>query len=124
MNLRQFEKLVRRALEDIPESFRGYLEEVAFMVEDRVTPALARRLDLDPAEPDPLGFYDGVPLGERGSFDTSPVMDTIYVFREPHVEQFGDDRRELIEQVRITVIHEIAHHFGLEEDEVDDLGYG
>ena len=83
----EFDRLVEEALDGIPEEFRRHLENVSFVVEDRPDEAWRRRFEFADDEPDPLGFYDGVPLGERTSFDEPwPVRDTIYVFREPLIE--------------------------------------
>ena len=82
-------------------------------------------LDLDPEEDTLLGFYDGVPVGERShSSDLpEPVTDTIYLFQGA-LEEACESEAELVEEIRVTLLHEIGHHFGLDDDEIEKLGYG
>lgn len=125
MNPEGFDQLVEEALAEIPDQFRKYLEEVSFVIQDRLHPEQRRDFGFEAGDRDPLGFYDGIPLGERSSFDgLIPHRDTIYIFREPLIALCEGREEEMREEIRITVIHEIAHHFGMDEDEVDDLGYG
>jgi predicted Zn-dependent protease with MMP-like domain len=80
--------------------------------------------DEPPADdPDLLGWYEGTPLTERGSWYGGVLPDRIVVFRGPLLRMCAD-RDELVEEVRITVVHEIAHHFGIDDDRLHDLGYG
>lgn len=125
MGRRSFERLVERALRGIPAPFARHLETVRIIVQDEATDEqLALFDDADDPVDDLLGLYDGVPIEDRSSFDewATPVQDTIYVFRLPHEDMCSSDA-ELEEEVRKTVIHEIAHHFGLDEDDVARHGY-
>ena len=106
-----FDEHVQAALDSLPPELARGLENVAIVVEDE-----------HPAERDLFGWYDGVPLPERRAGD--PLYpDRIVIFRLPLEEAFGDDAPELERQIRITVLHELAHHFGLDEDRLEELGY-
>ena len=114
-----FERLVARALAGIPAPFRDALAEVAIVVDDEPTPEQRRENDL--ADDDMLyGLYEGVPRTEYGA-DWSGVPNRITLFRLPLEEDFADPA-ELADEVRITVIHELAHHLGIDDDRLDELG--
>ena len=114
-----FERLVARALAGIPAPFREALAEVAIVVHDEPTPQQRRENDL--ADDDMLyGLYEGVPRTEYGA-DWSGVPNRITLFRLPLEEDFADPA-ELADEVRITVIHELAHHLGIDDDRLDELG--
>ena len=114
-----FEELVQRALAGIPEPFRAALDEVAIVIDD--VPSRQQRLDneLDDGE-DLYGLYEGVPRTEYGA-DWAAVPNRITLFRLPLEEDFADPA-ELAGEVRITVIHELAHHLGIDDDRLDELG--
>ena len=97
-----FEEHVRRALDELPPDLARQLENVAVVVEDE-----------HPGEPDLFGLFEEAPY--------LPAKVTIY--RRPLEEEFGDDPRELHHEIRITVLHELAHYFGIDEDRLDQLGY-
>ena len=105
-----FEDHVRAALDELPPHIAEALENVAVVVEDE-----------NPEEPDLLGLYHGVPLPERGDMAGS-LPDTISIYRIPLEESFPDPN-ELREEIRITVLHELGHYFGLDEDRLEELGY-
>ena len=114
-----FERLVERALAGIPAPFREALAEVAIVIDDEPTAQQRRENDL--GDDDMLyGLYEGVPRTEYGA-DWSGVPNRITLFRLPLEEDFADPL-ELAEEVRITVIHELAHHLGIEDDRLDELG--
>ena len=114
-----FERLVARALAGIPAPFREALAEVAIVVDDEPTPQQRRENDL--ADDDMLyGLYEGVPRTEYGA-DWSGVPNRITLFRLPLEEDFADPA-ELADEVRITVIHELAHHLGIDDERLDELG--
>jgi predicted Zn-dependent protease with MMP-like domain len=107
-----FEALVDQALDDIPTEIASQVHNVVVLVEDE-----------PPAdEPDLLGVYEGVSLTERTA-DHTGLPDRITVFRRPLLEMC-ETPEELVREVRITVVHEIAHHFGIDDDRLHDLGYG
>ena len=105
-----FEDHVRAALDELPPDIAAALENVAVVVEDE-----------NPEDPDLLGLYHGVPLPERGDMAGS-LPDTISIYRIPLEESFRDPV-ELQEEIRITVLHELGHYFGLDEDRLAELGY-
>ncbi len=108
-----FEEHVRRALESLPDDLRRAMSNVAIVVEDE-----------NPEEPDLYGLYTGVPLTDRGAESYAGVLpDKIEIYRLPLEEEFGDDPEVLEEEIRVTVLHEIAHHFGIDEERLDELGW-
>jgi predicted Zn-dependent protease with MMP-like domain len=116
---RTFEHLVRRALWTLPESIQQLLDNVAIVVEDEPRTDQLEQSD----EPKTLfGLYEGRPLTDRGSDYNMVLPDVITIFRCPLEEAFPN-KAELTRQVQITVIHEIAHHFGIEEDRLEELGW-
>lgn len=105
-----FEDHVRAALDELPPHIASALENVAVVVEDE-----------NPEDPDLLGLYHGVPLPERG--DTAGLLpDKISIYRLPLEDSFPDPA-DLREEIRITVLHELAHYFGLDEEQIAALGY-
>jgi predicted Zn-dependent protease with MMP-like domain len=107
-----FEALVEQALDEIPDEIAALVHNVVVLVED----------DAPPDDPDLLGVYDGVSLPERGA-DHTGLPDRITIYRRPLLEMCAD-ADELVREVRITVVHEIAHHFGIDDDRLHDWGYG
>ncbi len=120
MSPSRFAKLVDEAIGLVPPEFRQVLDNVAIVVEDE--PADDLRADLGLADDETLfGFYSGTPLTERG-IDHSELPDQIIIYRLPLTEEFPDPD-ELRREVARTVIHEIAHHFGIDEDRLTELGW-
>lgn len=113
MGPRAFEELVERALEEVPEDLWAFVDNVAIIVED--APPLDAPHDL-------LGLYEGVPLTERGDY-AGVLPDRILIFREP-ILALCDTEAEVADEVIITVIHEIAHFFGIEEEQLHEWGWG
>jgi predicted Zn-dependent protease with MMP-like domain len=105
-----FDDHVRAALDELPPNLAAALKNVAVVVEDE-----------NPEDPDLFGLYHGVPLPERGDM-AGLLPDKISVYRIPLEESFGDPE-ELREEIRITVLHELGHYFGLDEDKIAELGY-
>ena len=116
---RLFERMVVRALDGLPADIRAMLDNVEIVVEDEPS---ADQLDGDDRHDGLLGLYQGVPLTERNSGYSMVLPDKITLFRGP-LERACANSAELMEQVRITVIHELAHHIGLDEDRIDELGW-
>ena len=109
-----FDALVDRALDEIPDELASLVRNVVVLVED------------EPPEDEPddlLGLYDGVALTERDGAMGFELPDRILVFRGPLLD-LCDSEAELVEEVRITVVHEIAHHFGIDDARLHELGYG
>lgn len=112
MTRERFEELVGDALDEVPAELAALVDNVVVLVEDE-----------PPADdPDLLGFYDGTPLTERDSRYAGVVPDRIMIFRNP-ILRMCEDADEVVEEVRITVVHEIAHHFGIDDDRLHELGY-
>lgn len=114
-----FERLVNRAVAGIPSPFREALAEVAIVIDDEPSEAQRRENDLGPGEM-LYGLYEGVPRTEYGA-DWVAMPNRITLFRLPLEEDFPDPA-DLADEVRITVIHELAHHLGIDDDRLDELG--
>ena len=112
MTPEEFEDLVAEALDEIPDELARLVDNVVFVVED----------DVAPGEEPLLGLYEGVPLTERGSWYAGVLPDRITVYRRPILE-ICDTEDDVIDEVHVTVVHEIAHHFGIDDDRLHDLGY-
>jgi predicted Zn-dependent protease with MMP-like domain len=118
----EIRKEVARILDRLPKRFRDGLRNLEIVVEKRPSAELLRAEGLDPRRDTLCGLYQGIPLPDRSSFDLPILPDKITVFSEPLLEDFPDPE-ELREQIRLTVLHEIAHYFGMDEDAIEDLGY-
>ncbi|HLI28199.1 MAG TPA: metallopeptidase family protein [Chloroflexota bacterium] len=112
----RFERLVREALRELPPAFARRLDNVAILIADRPSPEQLRALGLGPGET-LFGLYEGTPLAERGTGYHLALPDRITIFREPIVEACRSSR-EIKEEVRLTVIHELGHYFGLSDAEL------
>jgi predicted Zn-dependent protease with MMP-like domain len=115
-----FYKLVERALDGLPPELSRLLDNVAIVVDD--WPGYSTPLVSDSSGETLYGLYEGVPLTERGAGYHGVLPDKITIFRGPLERDF--EPAELGEQVRITVVHEIAHYFGFDEDRLEELGWG
>jgi len=115
-----FDRAVAQALAEIPPEFQPYLENVTIEVQPRPTRRFQREHDV-PA--DLLGIYVGVPLDQKGpEMAPSPLPDRIVIFSENLCEMCAT-WDELVQEIRVTVLHEVGHHFGLDEDRLSALGY-
>jgi predicted Zn-dependent protease with MMP-like domain len=115
MSREQFEWCVDRALDLIPEDVADMIQNVAIIVEDEPPAGSPRDL---------LGLYDGVPLTERtGYAGIGALPDRIFVFMNPTLA-ICQTRQDVVDEVVITVVHEVAHYFGIEEGRIHDLGWG
>lgn len=109
----RFEELVAEALDEIPEPLAKAMDNVVVLVED------------DPPERSLLGLYEGHMLTNRGT-DYGigmPLPDRIFIFRNP-ILRICRSERDVVREVAVTVVHEIAHHFGIEDDRLHELGWG
>lgn len=110
----RFEALVDEALDEIPDELVRLVHNVVVLVEE----------EPPGGEPDDLlGLYDGIAITEKDGWQAEPGPDRIFVFRGPLLD-FCDTEEQLVQEVRITVVHEIAHHFGIGEERLHSLGYG
>jgi len=118
----RFAKLVEEALRELPQPFAQHLEEVSVEIKDRPTQKQLKDQGLEEDEL-LLGLYVGHPMTQRSVEFSGMLPDAVYIFQED-VELVSESETDLIQQVRITVLHEIGHHFGMDEDDLDELGYG
>jgi predicted Zn-dependent protease with MMP-like domain len=108
-----FEEHVNRALASLPPDLREAMSNVEIVVEDE-----------NPEDPGIFGLYLGIPLTERGVESYAGVLpDKIAIYRVPLEEEFGDEPEVLEDEIRVTVLHEIAHHFGIDEGRLAELGW-
>ena len=105
----QFEELVGDALDDLPPELARLMDNVVVLVED------------DAPEPDLLGLYEGIPLTERGEY-AGALPDRITLYRNP-ICAICATVDDVVEEVYTTVVHEVAHHFGIDDDRLDELGW-
>ncbi len=112
MTPERFDELVSDALDLIPPELAAAIDNVVVLVADR-----------DPEDPELLGLYQGIALTERDSSYAGALPDTITIFRESLLE-ICDTEEDVIEEVVITVVHEIAHHFGIDDERLHELGWG
>ena len=108
----RFEELVAEALDQVPGELSELIDNCVVMVED----------DAPTDDPGLLGLYEGTPLTERGGDYTMVLPDRITVYRNPTLAMC-EDEEHVIEEVNITVVHEIAHHFGIDDERLHELGY-
>ncbi len=106
----RFERLVGEALDSLPPELGEMMENVVVVVED-----------VHPDE-DLLGLYEGVPLTERGDYGGMAMPDRVTVYRLP-ICAVCDSEQELVDQITVTVVHEVAHHFGIDDDTLEELGW-
>lgn len=112
MSARQFEYLVADALDNVPEALTRLMDNVVILVEDEA-----------PGEAELLGLYDGVALTSRGHEYGGVLPDRIFIYRLPTL-RICDTEEQVVSEVATTVVHEIAHHFGIDDARLHDLGWG
>jgi predicted Zn-dependent protease with MMP-like domain len=122
MNRSDFNEIVQQSIDSLPVKFRKALKNLSIVVEDSPAPELLAEFGFEPDET-LLGLYVGVPLPDRAFADEPYLPDQIFIFRAP-LEKMCRTSAELRKQIRITLIHEIAHYFGFDEDHLDRLGLG
>jgi len=112
MSRTRFEELVSDALDEVPSDLTRLMDNVVVLVEDR-----------NPEEPSLLGLYEGIALTERGWDYGGELPDRIFIYRRALLD-VCDSEQEVVDEVAITVVHEIAHHFGIDEERLHGLGWG
>ncbi len=117
MNLEEFATVVRKTLSRLPDWAQEAMHNVDIQILDEPD------ADLDPHNERLLGLYTGVPLPEREANHAGELPDVIYLFRIPHLE-LGLSRDQLLFEIETTVIHEVAHYFGIDDDHLDEIGWG
>jgi predicted Zn-dependent protease with MMP-like domain len=108
----RFDELVADALDEIPPELAQMMDNVVVLVADR-----------NPDEPDILGLYEGIALTDRGYDYAGALPDRIFVYREPILAACATEE-DVVEEVAVTVVHEIAHHFGIDDERLHQLGWG
>ncbi|MEV6229442.1 metallopeptidase family protein [Saccharopolyspora shandongensis] len=112
MTRARFEELVGDALDLLPAEFAAAMNNVVVLVEDA-----------NPEDPSLLGLYEGIALTERDSTYSGVLPDRITIYREPLLDMCADEE-EVVDEVAVTVVHEIAHHFGIDDEKLHALGWG
>ena len=131
----RFDRLFEEVLASLPASIHELMDEAPIVLEDRPSKKLLLELGIDPADDDLCGLHTGVALTHRTVHDTGMLPDVIHLFREGIIEHaggwkegedeegpYGGEER-IKKEIRITILHEIGHHFGLDEDDLARLGY-
>ena len=108
-----FEELVAEALDTIPAELATLIDNVVVLVED----------EAPEDNPDLLGLYEGTPLTERNGWYAGVLPDTIRLFRLP-ILRICDSYDDVVEEVQVTVVHEVAHYFGIDDERLHELGWG
>lgn len=116
-----FERLAAQALDDLPEPFASHLDNVDVVVEDEPTPEEIADAGLEPGGT-LFGLYVGIPQTERDAGYTFTMPDKITLYRGP-ICRACDTAEDVREEVMVTVVHEIAHHFGISDDRLTELGW-
>ena len=111
MSPEEFDECVNEALDTIPDELAALIDNCVVLVEDAPPPG-----------EDLFGVYEGIPLTERGWDYGGVLPDRILIFREPHLQE-SSTREELVDEIHVTVVHEIAHHFGVDDERLHQLGY-
>jgi predicted Zn-dependent protease with MMP-like domain len=122
MDRDRFRALVSEALDGIPEPFLSKLANVEVIVEDEPGDALLEDMGLDPRRDSLFGLYEGTPLDERGDTDPMALPDRITIFYRPLVHAFRTPAR-LRREIQKTIIHEVGHFFGFDDDDLESEGY-
>lgn len=117
MHRREFERVIDELLDDLPEWALERIHNLRVVVEEWPSE------EQDPDDEGLLGLYDGIALPERGHDYVNALPDTIWIFRQPHLA-LALPEDELREEIRRTVLHELAHYFGLDDDYLDEIGWG
>lgn len=109
-------------LERLPKEFRNHLHNVEMVIEKKPKKSQLKAVGLDPQRSVLYGLYEGTPLSKRSTLHPPLLPDKITLFSEPLIHDF-QDLAELRKQIRITILHEIAHYFGMDEAKIEKLGY-
>lgn len=121
LNRKKFEEIVADALDGLPPDIAEAMTNVAVIVEQWPSPETLREMGLR-SRYELLGLYEGVPLGNRDTGYGAVLPDRITIFQGP-IQSLGNSEEQLKEEVRRVVVHEIAHHFGIDDERLHELGY-
>jgi predicted Zn-dependent protease with MMP-like domain len=122
MTRREFQRVVQRALDELPSEFQDALHNIDIQVRWRPTGRELREAGLSPRS-ELFGIYLGIPLPKRTSFYSLVPPDVIIIYQWTH-ERYCRTEEEMVEQARKTLLHEIGHYLGMDEDHLHDLGMG
>ena len=122
MRIGAFRKTARRALAGLPAEFQPYVQDCVLVVQRRPSPRLLAEMEV-PEDEDLFAVYEGPALTERTHEDPPELPPRIILFYEPLLDAC-ETEKELIHEIQVTVLHEIGHHFGLDEQRLDELGFG
>jgi predicted Zn-dependent protease with MMP-like domain len=117
MQRNEFERIIGEALDALPDWAHARIDNLRIVVEEWPSP------EQDPDNEGLLGLYDGIALPDRGLDYVDVMPDTIWIYRQPHLA-LGLQDDELREEIRRTLLHELAHYFGLDDDYLDEIGWG
>ena len=121
MDRSAFEELISDAIRELPEEFREKLKNVAILVEDYPSKELLEQMEVAPDDT-LFGLYEGVPLTERGFFAEPLYPDRILIFQRA-IEDECDSLDEVKAELKTTLVHEVAHFFGMDDDYLEEIGY-
>jgi len=119
---REFDRVVKRAIRRIPRAIRRHLKNVLITVRKYPSREMIEELGISPADPPPLGLYKGASLMERSETYPPLYPDTIFIFQEP-LEEMCRTVEELEREIELTVVHEVAHFIGIDDERLAELGY-
>ena len=121
LSRKRFEKIVAEALDELPEEIGEALSNIYVVVEQWPSEETIREMNM-PSRHELLALYEGIPLTERNTNYSAVLPDKITIFQGP-IQAMGNNLTELIDEIRIAVVHEVAHHFGIEDERLHELGY-
>jgi len=131
----KFDRLIDKVLRELPLAVRELFDEAPIIIEDRPSKDLLEELELDPDDDTLCGLYTGTPMVERSVDDSPRSPDCIHIFREGILQQAGGWEPDEVDgepiggedaitrEIRITILHELGHHFGLDEEDLERMGY-
>jgi predicted Zn-dependent protease with MMP-like domain len=121
----EFDGMLEEVLDSLPDEIFDLLDDVPLVVEDEPSRELLKDMGIQarPGEADLCGLHSGIPLTERGFFSSGELPGQICLFRGPILRLANWDPDETLKQIRITLLHELGHHFGWDEAYIHDLGY-
>jgi predicted Zn-dependent protease with MMP-like domain len=126
MTREYFRELVEEAIDTIPDTFAREIKNVAIVVEDEPSPELLAEMEMEPGEL--MGLYQGTPLTEREAAYGNQLPDRITLFKDCIESVCEGDEEQIVDEIGMTLIHELGHYFGMEEDEImaveDEYWYG